>query len=242
MAKAKQTKALDFEHSILANEYGFYCVPHDYLGREIADILNRGGVYEPATLRFLRRHLGGGDIVTGGAFIGDFIPALAARLAPKARIHTFEPVPISHDACQETIRLNGLKNVKLHNIAVGDKAGTVTLQIARPSGRKIAAGEKVVTDLPSGDHRTIDVDLKTIDSLVPKSRKVSVLHLDVEGFEEQALRGATRILNDHAPMVLLESGKAWRDRAFLNVLDELAPKAGYQRAGAIERNTIFLAS
>lgn len=197
-------------------------------------------MYEPRTLRFLRRHLGNGDIVTGGAFIGDFFPALCENLAPKARLHSFEPVPVSFVAAQETMRLNGLGNVALHRVAVGAEEATVTLQIARPSGKKIAAGEKIVTDMEADDQRAISVPLVTIDSLVPKSRKVSLLHLDVEGFEQNALAGSARILNDHAPLVVLESGKAWRNRAFSETLNRLAPKAGYRCVGEIERNGIFL--
>lgn len=231
---------LDFQHTTITNEYGFYCAPDDYFGREIVDLLKRGEVYEPATLRFLRRHLGDGDIVTGGAFIGDFFPALAGRLASKAKLHSFEPVPMSFAAASETVRLNALKNVALHNVAVGAEAGTVTLQVARPSGKKIAAGEKVVTHLPPSDERVIEAQIETIDSLVPKSRKVSVLHLDVEGFEENAMRGATRILNDSKPLVMLEAGRPWMQKAYLNNLQELAPKANYRHVGKIERNAVYI--
>jgi FkbM family methyltransferase len=229
-----------FDFTVSANEYGFYCVPRAYQGRGIPNLLAKGGVYEPKTLRFLRRQLGTGDIVTGGAFVGDFFPALCDALAPKAQLHSFEPVDLSYHACNETIRLNRLRNVRLHNVAVGDRDDTVTMQVARPGGRKIAAGEKIVADAPADDARFVSVPLVTIDSLVPKTRKVSVLHLDVEGFERQALKGAARILTDHTPLVVLESGKAWRNRTYLDDLAALAPKAGYHLAGEIEKNAIFI--
>ncbi len=229
-----------FDFTVSANEYGFYCVPRAYRGRGIPTLLANGAVYEPKTLRFLRRQLGSGDIVTGGAFVGDFFPALCECLAPKAHLHSFEPVDLSYRACLETIRLNGLANVRLHNVAVGDCDDVVTMQVARPGGKKIAAGEKIVANRAADDARFVSVPLVTIDSLVPKSRKVSVLHLDVEGFERKALRGATRILNDHAPLVVLESGKAWLSRTYLADLAALAPKAGYRFAGQIEKNAIFI--
>lgn len=233
--------AAAFEFTISTNEYGFYCVPREYHGRGIPSLLASGAVYEPKTLRFLRRHLGTGDIVTGGAFVGDFFPALCQRLDPKAHLHSFEPVSLSYQACLETIRLNGLKNVKLHNVAVGDREDTVSMQVARPGGKRIAAGEKIIADAPADHPQFESVPLVTIDSLVPKSRKVSVLHLDVEGFEGKALIGAARILADHAPLVVLESGKAWRNRTYLDELATLAPKAGYRLVGEIEKNAIFLA-
>lgn len=236
----KGKPVLEFDHTIVANEYGFYCMPDAYFGREVGNVLRNGGVYEPATLKFLTRHIGTGDVVSGGAFVGDFFPALCSALAPKAQLHSFEPLPITFAACQETIRLNGLTSVKLHQVAVGDKPDTVMMQVARPGGDSLAAGAKIVSDVAKSDPRVVPVKLATIDSLVPKSRKVSVLHLDVEGFEIPALNGATRILRDHAPMVLLESGRAWQDRQYLERLNDLAPGAEYRLAGSIERNAIYI--
>ncbi len=231
--------SVDFEHAVAANEYGFYCIPTAYLHREMPALLNSGGVYEPDTLKFLRRQLGTGDIATGGAFIGDFFPALSSALAPTARLFSFEPSPLSFDAATETVRLNGLKNIHLSPVAVGAEKGTLPLRIARKDGTIVAAGETLSPDLAMDDSRVIPVEVTTLDTLVPKSRKVSVLHLDVEGFEEQALRGGTRLINDHAPLVMLEAGKPWKWRHFTQVLAEIAPKSGYRFSGEIERNAIF---
>ena len=231
--------SLSFPHLIRANEYGFYCIPKAYLGRGIIDTIASGGVYEPATLRFLRRQLGSGDIVTGGTFIGDFLPALHEALADKAKIICFEPVPMNYEACQETIRLNGLKKVSLHNVAVSAEEGEMTMMVARPSGKPIAAGERIVADQEADGERFITIPTKTIDSLVPKSRKVSILYLDIEGHEEAGLRGATATLARCAPLVLLEASKGWQARGFLTLLQELAPKADYDIAGSMENNWIF---
>ncbi len=235
------TMAIDFDHVISANEHGFYCVPAEFAGRELPTVLARGEVYEPATLNFLCRHVGKGDIVTGGAFVGDFFPALRRAMAASARIHSFEPTPISHAAALETIRLNGLKNIALAPVAVGDKPGTLPLQVARKSGAHVAAGVAINPDLSLDDDRVIPVEVATLDSLVAKTRKVTVLHLDVEGFEEPALRGAARILTDNAPLVVLEAGKPWKQRLFQAALQEIAPDAGYRFCGEIERNAIYRA-
>lgn len=233
------TKIADIPHAILSNEYGFYCVPNEYRDRGIATLLRNGDVYEPRTLRFLRRHIGTGDVVSGGAFVGDFFPALCEVLAPKAKLHSFEPVPVSFAAAQETLRLNGLSSVALHPVAVGAEQATATIQIARPSGKKIAAGERIVSTMVADGKMAIEVDLTTIDQLVPKSRKVSLLHLDVEGFERNALAGSVRILTKNKPLVVLESGKPWKNRGFAETLNTLAPDAGYRFMGEIEKNGIF---
>ncbi len=232
--------ALDFEHDIAVNEYGFYCVPQAYKGRSIVDLLIDGGVYEPQTLRLLRRKLGGGDIVTGGAFIGDFLPALHQRLAPDAKIHTFEPVPTSFAATEETIRMNNLSQISFNNVGVGAEPGKMTMMVTRPNGTPIAAGERIVEGEDADGKRFIDIEVKTIDSLVPRTRQVSILHLDVEGFERPALEGAGRILNDSKPLVVLEGDKRWQKADYKALLNELAPKAGYHVAGSMENNTFYL--
>ena len=39
---------------------------------------------------------------------------------------------------------------------------------------------------------------------MPEQRNVSVLHLDVEGFEMPAVMGAARIIRNNAPVLVLE--------------------------------------
>ena len=85
--------ALDFDYRIEANEYGFYCVPTDYSGREIADLLAAGEVYEPKTLRLFRRLITKGDVVSGGTFIGDFLPALRPAASNDNYAQDFAPEP-----------------------------------------------------------------------------------------------------------------------------------------------------
>lgn len=238
--RTKQTLN-DGDFSIIANEYGHYCMPNRYAHRQISKLLMGGGVYEPATLRFLRRHLGSGDVITGGAFIGDFFPALHEVLAETSQIHSFEPNPVSFDAALKTIAVNGLKRVQLHPVAVGDQPDTLMLQVSRHNGKAIAAGERIVDDMDVSDARGLPVSVRRIDDLVDKDRMVTVLHLDVEGFETKALQGAKRVLTANRPLVLLEAGRPWQQRHFCAVLNDLVEHDTYTQVGVIERNAIYRA-
>ncbi|HBS50855.1 MAG TPA: hypothetical protein DEA05_12595 [Rhodobacteraceae bacterium] len=231
----------DFEHSILVNEYGFYCLPKKFGKRQIARVLKHGGVYEPATLAFLRRQAGGGDVVSGGAFIGDFFPALCEAMDSDAILHSFEPNPVGFLAAQATIALNGLRAVALHPVAVGEKTERQVLQVVDQDGASLAASGKIVPGMPRTDTRGIEVDVVTLDSLVSANRPVSILHLDVEGFEAQALRGAPHLLNERQPLVLLEAAKPRKRKQCLRVLSETAPDADYRPCGMIENNAVFRA-
>ncbi|WP_407493837.1 FkbM family methyltransferase [Pseudooceanicola sp. MF1-13] len=232
---------MDFDYSVVANEHGFYCMPDHYLGRDITDILASGGVYEPATLNFLSRHLGHGDVVSGGAFIGDFLPALRRAMAPNTMLHTFEPVPTSFQAAQKTIALNKLTGVTIHPVGVGEDVSKMPLLVKRPSGKAISAGERVVETLEADGDRVLEIDIQTLDMLVPEGRPVSLIHLDVEGFEPAAVTGARRIISEYRPMVVTEGEKAWKTRAILNLLNDHYLTGEYKLMGAIENNSIFVA-
>ena len=229
--------AMTDEFSISVNEYGFYAVPVSYARREVPRILAAGEVYEPKTVRLIRRNAGAGDVIAGGAFVGDFFPAISARLAPKARLYSFEPNPLSFRAAEETIALNGLKNVSLSPNAVGFEPGKLHLQTETGAGMAAAARAKIVD---AGATNTVEVQATTLDQMHPKSRKVSVLQLDIEGHEQPALRGATRILQSSKPMVIVEADRPWRWNMYADLLNQLAPKAGYRFAGHMERNAFYL--
>ncbi|MFZ7090967.1 FkbM family methyltransferase [Primorskyibacter sp. 2E233] len=230
---------MDFEHRICVNEYGFYCVPNEYSKREIPQILTRGEVYEPGTLRLMRRRVGSGDIVTGGAFIGDFFPALSAALAPEARLISFEPNPLSFAAAQRTIALNKLTNIELSPVAVGAEAAKLHLQLSRVGGSATAARAKIVETADDGE--TIEVDVVPLDTLVAKGRKVSILHLDVEGHEKEALLGARRVIEENRPMIVLEAERPWQRNMYLEFLGDNFGDQGYRFCGGMERNAFYLA-
>jgi FkbM family methyltransferase len=234
---AKPLPEPDFAYDIAANEYGFYCVPESYKAREVPKVLAAGDVYEPATLKLMQRLCGPGDIIAGGAFVGDFLPALHAALVPGAQLHSFEPNPVSRAACALTIALNGLTRVTVHPCAVGAEAGTLPLQVAKPDGEVMGARAKIAERHVVGE--TVEVPVRTLDSLIDPARPVSVLQLDIEGHEGPALEGAARILRESRPVILLEAPKAWQQRAYAAKLADQFPGLGYRFCGALERNAVY---
>ena len=220
-----------FGYALCENEYGRYCVPDSYAHRAVPQILARGEVYEPETLHRLRSIYSGGDIVSGGAFVGDFFPALADVLGSGNKLFSFEPHPTTFAAALQTVHVNKLHNVEIAPVAVGEKPDTLPLQIARPNGKSLAAAARIVEgeDIDGKDY-IIPVPITRLDDLIPGDRDVSILHLDIEGHEEPALRGAQALLNRCMPVVVLEKSRKRRQAVvdkYLSVLRELAPEAQY---------------
>ncbi|WP_428927272.1 FkbM family methyltransferase [Marinibacterium sp. SX1] len=233
-----------FGHFIAQNRHGTYCVPEDYAHREVPTILAAGEVYETDTLDFLARLYPGGDIVSGGAFVGDFLPFLSRLVAADSRVISFEPHPISWHAAQRTLRLNELTNVDIAPVAVGARAETLPLRVAKPNGRPLAAAARLVPGAENTDGM-VNVDVVRLDDMLDGGRWVSILHLDVEGHEEAALRGAQGLLQRCRPFVVLEAAapkrQAQRIDGYLAILRELAPEAGYDKQDIIasDGNVVF---
>jgi FkbM family methyltransferase len=235
--KAAPSDAFDAAHTVAVNAFGFYCVPEIYKTREVCRILTAGDANEPRTVSIIRRFCGTGDVVSGGAFVGDLLPAIADGLADGARLHSFEPNPVSFAAARYTLALNALQNVALHNVAVGKESAVFPLQINHSNGSALGGMSKIVPTRLKG--RTTDVPVMPLDDLVDPSRMVSVLQLDVEGFEWPALLGARRIIEQNRPTIIVEALDETPNAVTEAVLSQAFPDLGYRCVGQMERNRFF---
>ncbi|RDD64674.1 FkbM family methyltransferase [Thalassococcus profundi] len=217
---------------IPANRYGRYCVPAGLEDRPAARAVLAGQAYEPETLRFMRAHAGDGDIIHAGAFFGDFIPALSTALTPGARLWAFEPNPGNFASAQETVRLNDLQNVTLTNAAVSNQPDELLFRTRDKDGKSLGGLSHFVTEPGDGVEA---VAAAMLDFVVPLDRKVSILQLDVEGHEKQAMLGAYHLVNRWAPILILEyfNKPQWIARRF--------PGLGYRHIGKLHGNHVFAA-
>lgn len=178
---------------IAANDLGTFCIPVSAAHRPACQAILRGEVYEPETVKFLCDHARG-DVIHGGTFFGDFLPALSRAYE---HVWAFEPNPDSFKCAQITIRLNDLRNVTLRNAAIGSRNGSVMLRTHR--GSEYLGGASYVVD---EDGNTA---VETLDSAVPADREIGMIHLDVEGYEQAALVGAGATIDRCKPIIVLET-------------------------------------
>lgn len=213
-----------------SNEYGRYCVPEGLEDRPAARAVIAGRAYEPDTLRFMRQHAGDGDIIHAGTFFGDFLPALSTGLAEGRKLWAFEPNPGNFAAARKTIALNGLANVELTNAALSNRDGAVLFRTRDAEGRSLGGLSHFVEEPGDGVE---SVSAVMLDYTVPLTRKVSILQLDVEGHEKQALRGAWHIVHRSKPILVLEyfRQEAWIRRTFRGL--------GYAHRGKLHSNHVY---
>ena len=125
-----------------------------------------------------------------GANIG-YYALLEGKRATEGRIFALEPVPETLDLLRENINLNHLSNISVHEIALGDCQGTMSMFVSkRCNWSSLIDGhlDEVVYKL--------DVKVMTLDDFVELvlRRSPSFVRMDVEGYEAAVLRGATNYL------------------------------------------------
>lgn len=132
-------------------------------------------------MRFLRDHfLRAGDVVFEcGGHHGCTAIFLSHGVGPDGRIVTFEASPANCDIIERNLQQNGLTNVQLERKAVGATAGRIHISSASNAAVEISGHGREVEMVPLDDFALLSP---------------SLLKIDVEGFEIEVLRGASRIL------------------------------------------------
>jgi FkbM family methyltransferase len=223
------------DHVIASNKFGRYCVPKSSSARPAAKTILAGEIWEKDTIRFIARNCGDGDIVHAGTFFGDFLPGLSRALHPDARLWAFEPSRENFLCAQQTMALNDLANVTLTNAGLGARQGTGTLCISG-NGKATGGSSRFVAQEAPGEVYE-SVPIVALDDVIPQSRNVTVLQLDVEEYEQEALEGALGLLKRCRPLLILETlprSPDWHEHNILSL--------GYREMGEVHHNRVLAVS
>lgn len=134
-----------------------------------------------------------------GANCGQTLPEMTRRFKT---VHAFEPA----EECWPY--LAGFAGVNVHKIALSDVNTHIQL-VALPD--KIDTGQLVTGNCegmewnpkdPNGVARTIEA--WTVDSMASKLGVPDFMKIDVEGHEQKILQGATTVLSEYKPSLLIE--------------------------------------
>jgi FkbM family methyltransferase len=127
------------------------------------------------------------------------------RQFPSMRAVAFEPDPVNYQLLQLNLHANALaRRVRSYQLAVGDAAGTVTLELA---DRNFGDHRIRLSDTP-GTHgeqlrATIPVTCVRLDDMpdLPVGEH-TLVYIDVQGYEGHVLAGARNTLSCLPPMVV----------------------------------------
>jgi len=199
-------------------------------------------------------HRPGGTLLDIGAHDG-LITLPFARL-PGSRVIAFEPLPAAFARLEAAVRaaFGGAVpgHVGLHNAAVGDRGGEVTLSMPVLDG--VAQEQWASTAKDYAGFGSVRVERFTVPALRLDDlglRDVTAAKIDVEGGEYEVLRGARETLLRCRPVLTLEieerhrEGSTWAVPAYLDALgyDVLFELGGaWHPVAALDRATMQRAS
>jgi len=138
----------------------------------------------------------GGIFVDVGANIGDFSRVGCLTFS---HVVAFEPIP----ELAETLRRELPGKVDVRSVALSDSPGTATLYIPVSNGRFTTGLSSLSrTANPSEEFRYVTVSVQTLDGAGLDG--VDLIKIDVEGLEEEVLRGGLTLLRRERPGLIVE--------------------------------------
>lgn len=154
----------------------------------------KGIFYEGAMLEYIYHHYSGGIFVDVGSSIGNHT-LFFAKFCDPSWVASFEPHPESAQHQLENLVLNGVQEqVKLFTVALSDQPGMMGL-------------ERFGTHC--GQFRLIegkDIPVSTLDAFASGVlwKGITLIKIDVEGWEYQVLLGALGTINRDSPALFIE--------------------------------------
>ena len=155
--------------------------------------------WEPDIAKFIQSQLKMGDtFIDIGANIGYFSMLGASIVGTSGHVISFEPIGRLADQIKCSSRTNGLNNIKIKKLALGNNPCKMTLEIMPGN----IGGSSLVKNINSGLSEEIFVS--TLDLQLKDIKRVDLIKIDVEGFEYEVLKGGQDTISKHLPVIILE--------------------------------------
>lgn len=159
-----------------------------------------------------------GSMVHAGTFFGDMLSSFSRKT--HGTVHAFEPVLENFLFAQAVVDENHLDNVRLIRAGLAADPGLARIETSHATGRHRGGAAFVIdTTHARPPVRTQRIPLVTIDQL--GITDLSLIQLDIEGFERHALTGAETTIAAQRPVIVVED-KADRCVEQLQAWDYLA--------------------
>ncbi len=211
--------------------------PYDLMGRQVLQEGVHESGYLKELIKYLRENVSQADalaFVDVGANIGNHSIFLSHYFANG---FAFEPMPLAYKACEANFLLNSVTTVKLFNLGLASRSGDLDFwsPIANLGGSGIYRPEDF--EVHPERYRESKCRVVVADEfpeLELRRNRVGLVKIDVEGFEDDVLKGMTNLLQTDRPVVVFEShGK--NGEACISTLSSL----GYDQFWEVKRQQFF---
>lgn len=126
---------------------------------------------------------------------------LIFKYAPDGKHIAFEPIPVFFDALKKKYG----SRCKVYPIALSDQPGKTVFNYVK-NAPAYSGLRKRKYDVANPDVEVLNVQVETLDRLVPKDTQIDFIKIDVEGGEFGVLKGAKELLLRCKPVVVFECG------------------------------------
>ena len=220
------------------NKYGDYCVPQSSHHRPAAQKILSNDVWEPETINFIMSNCGNGDVIHAGTYFGAFLPALSKGVAPGSKVWAFEPNVENYRCAKITLEINDITNVLLANAGLGSKQESLLLKTVDKNGHALGGLSQIIGKESDELDGIESVQIVSVDDTVGADRTVSIIQLDIEGHEKEALTGSLKTIQRCLPIIILE---VWPNSTLLDSIwfSENILSLGYQKIDDIHENVVF---
>ncbi len=168
--------------------------------------------FEPYSVSVYRAAIRPGDtIIDVGANVGFFTTLFSRLVQSNGQVLAFEPDPENLKLLRSNVAALGEKpNVTIVACAVGSEVGTANFSLDEATGATgHLGGTSTLGGMLYGDGklRVLETPVETIDGVVHRmDLEPTVIKLDIEGGEFDALRGATTTIATYNPIIVSELG------------------------------------
>ena len=161
-------------------------------------------------------------VIDAGTHVGDTIIPLSSKCSKKnINLYGIDPDKTKIEFVDKMTELNNLKNIKTIIGGLSDKNGKGDLiKKQHPGAWKIKEGN--------------EFNIYTIDELF-SDKKVSLIHLDVEGYEYKTLLGGLKTIKKHKPYLIIEIVHGEDKNKIIPLLENL----NYSKTNIDNNNYLF---
>lgn len=183
------------------------------------------------------QHMGIQTILDVGANTGPFAFAMRTLL-PDAQIYSFEPLPDCH--ARLVANLSPYGKFQAFCTAVGEKSGDLTFYRSSfaESSSALPMGALHKRSFPwTAENISIQVPVARLDDFLPvmKLQGATLLKIDVQGYEDRVLRGATQTLEQvQAVMTEVSYQPLYEGQVLFEGMYDFMLSHGFHYVGTLE--------
>ncbi len=169
-------------------------------------------------------------ILDCGAFSGDTLRKFVNTFGPALkRIYAFECMRDSLKKLEKTVcyarNTKYSPDIRIMPYALSDKEGKMSFIETLSPGASFVLENRKFAEHNYYRNTEVEVNVSTIDTLIPIEEKVTLIKMDIEGSEYEAILGAKRVIQSCRPrlaIAIYHSGKDYYRLALL--VKELVPE------------------